>query len=219
MYLINAIYFKGSWKYQFDKTKTSNAEFYKEDGSIVNQQQMQQQSTFNYYENNLLQLIELPYGNGNFSMYVLLPINGKITDNISSSLTDENWKNWCDSLTQQKVVVELPKFQIKWGNLINDELINMGLGVAFDSNNADFRDIDGSTDLQISRVIHNTFIEVNEEGTEAAAVTVIEIGNTLALGTDSIKYFTADRPFIFMIKENTTGCILFIGKVVEPVTD
>jgi serine protease inhibitor len=217
MYLINAIYFKATWFYEFDESKTTDTIFNKSNGEQISHKQMQQQSVFNYMENDFMQLIELPYGNGNFSMMVLLPSDGYNTADIVNNLNDTNWNQWVSEMDSQEVVVKLPKFKFEWGRTINDEVIAMGLGNAF-SDAADFSGINPEIPLQISRVIHKSFVDVNEKGTEAAAVTVVEIIETSMPDgpVKNIKYFTANKPFVFIIREKTSGVLLFMGKVENP---
>jgi serpin B len=221
MYLINAIYFNGTWKYAFDKSKTTEVPFYQEDSTTSNCQLMQQQSKFNYVENDLLQMVELPYGNGNFAMYVLVPQAGKKITDIVAALSDDNWAEWNAQMAEQDVVVKIPRFKFNWGRSILPELKQMGLGIAFDASLADFTGIQPNSNLFISNVIHKSFVDVNESGTEAAAVTVIEIDYTsVGPGEKPVpKYFVADKPFLFLIKEKTTGSLLFMGAVKNPVNE
>jgi serine protease inhibitor len=218
MYLINAIYFKGIWRSEFDEEKTEELPFYLSDGSVIQAPTMQQQDTFRYYRNELMSAVELPYGQGNFNMVILLPNTGKTTGDIVSSLTVDNWNSWMQGFSDKEVVIHLPRLKFEYYKLLNDDLTDMGMGIAF-SADADFSKIDPTRDLMISRVIHKTFVEVNEEGTEAAAVTVVEITETSFEpgGDDGPVYFYVDRPFLFLIRENDTGAILFIGRVTNPL--
>jgi serpin B len=220
MYLINAIYFKGIWRSEFDKDKTADLPFTLADGSVVQVPTMQQQDTFRYFSNEWMSAVELPYGQENFSMVILLPKTGKTTDDIVSSLSIENWNAWMKDFSDKDVVVHLPRLKFEYGKLLNDDLMDMGMGIAF-SNDADFSKIDSTRDLMISRVIHKTFVEVNEEGTEAAAVTVVEIIETSYEpgGNEGPVYFYVDRPFLFLIREKDTGAILFIGRVTDPLKE
>jgi len=220
MYLINAIYFKGIWRSEFEKDKTEDMPFILSDGSAVQAPTMQQQDTFRYFSNALMSAVELPYGQGNFSMVILLPNTNKTTDDIVSSLSVENWNGWIQEFSDRDVVLYLPRLKFEYNKLLNDDLKDMGMGIAF-SGDADFSKIDPTRDLMISRVIHKTFVEVNEEGTEAAAVTVVEIVETSYEpgGNNGPVYFYVDRPFLFLIRENDTGSILFIGRVLNPLED
>jgi len=220
MYLINALYFNGTWKYAFDKSKTNDFPFTLNDKSQINCKMMQQQENVNYTSNETVQMVELPYENGNFNMYVLLPQATITTVKLIENLSATNWKTWKSALKTENVLVKLPRFKFSWGREINPEIKSMGLAIAF-GKNADFSSISTTYKLQISKVIHKTYIDVNEEGTEAAAVTAVEISYTLAPENQTIQpiKFIVDKPFVFVIQEKTTGSILFIGKVNNPTLE
>jgi len=211
MYLINAIYFKGIWTYEFDEAKTDSRIFHLMTGD-VNVPFMNQKATINYSVNDTLSFIELPYGQGNYSMIVLLPAEGKTTGDITGALTPENWDRWTGNLSEHEVNISLPRFSFRYENKLNDELANMGMPTAF-TDSADFSGINPLEQLFISKVIHKSFVEVNEEGTEAAAVTSVEVGVT-SVGDDI--YFIADKPFVFAIREKSTGTIMFLGRLMDP---
>jgi serpin B len=215
MYLINAIYFKGIWQYEFDIENTAEGPFYLEDGQ-VSVEMMNQTTTLRHAIHDILSIVELPYGQGNFSMIVLLPQPAYTTDHIVASLTPENWESWMNSLTDRNLDLRLPKFTFEYKNQLNEELEALGMGVAF-SDMADFSGINGTGGLRISKVLHKSFVEVNEEGTEAAAVTSVEMVNTSYPGPVNTTFYV-DRPFLFAIRENSTGTILFIGLVRNPLT-
>ena len=215
MYLINAIYFKGIWKFEFDEADTEEEPFYLNDGTTKDVPMMVQEESFNYLSNDWVQAVEMPYGQGNYNMIVLLPQTGKTLDEVVDALTNETWNSWLgDFQKEDKVVIHLPRFKFEYENLLNEELINMGMGIAFNGFNADFSKINPDRQLCISRVIHKSFIEVNEEGTEAAAVTVVEIIETSYPGETFIS-FRVNQPFLFAIKEKYTNTIIFIGRVME----
>ncbi len=211
MYLINAIYFKGMWKYEFDPEATSQQPFYLKNGNTEMVDIMEMECDLMFMSNNLFSAVQLPYGDGAFNMTILLPHSQYTPDDIAEELTNENWNVWMNSFSEISVTVKLPKFKFEFSRLLNDDLIDMGMGIAFDQDNADFSGINPDEQLYISRVLHKTFIDVNEEGTEAAAVTAVEISLTSAG-----PFFVVDRPFIFTIQENSTGTILFMGKVNRP---
>jgi len=219
MYLINAIYFKGTWQYQFDKTKTNDTDFHAEDGSVVKHVQMQLETHLNYYSGNGYTAVELPYGNSAFNLIMAMPDTGKIADFILN-MNDSKWANMIESLSLKEVVVKMPKFKFELNCLLNNSLENIGMKQAFNPDSADFSRIDGNRDLYISRVIHKTYIGLNEEGTEAAAVTAVEIRNATSPGPgvkeEPVYLFEANRPFIYAIVEKSTGVILFLGKMVDP---
>jgi serine protease inhibitor len=215
MYLINAIYFKGVWQYEFNKANTANAPFLLDNGSQVMVPYMKQILSLPYISTAQFSMLELPYGRGNFSMVIMLPNTGYSAQDIVNSLIPENWDNWMSTFTYvNNIDIRLPKFTFEYQNLLNDELGAMGMGVAF-TGAADFSGINGTGNLCISKVIHKTFVEVNEEGTEAAAVTAVEMELT-SLPNNLI--FDVNKPFIFAIRETTTGAILFIGRVQNPLT-
>jgi len=216
MYLINAIYFKGIWKYEFDESDTEEKSFYLSDGTTKDVPMMVQEASFNFFSNDIMQAVEMPYGAGNYSMIILLPQYSKTPDDIIGQLTNENWNSWLSEFYEaEKVQIHLPKFKFEYKNLLNDELINMDMGIAF-SGSADFSKINPFEQLFISRVIHKSFIEVNEEGTEAAAVTAVEISLTSSGGGEGAIFFHVNQPFIFAIKEKYTNTIVFMGRVMEP---
>ncbi|GAT63329.1 serpin family protein [Paludibacter jiangxiensis] len=215
MYLINAVYFKGIWKSQFKTSDTFSGSFAAPTGSVP-VKYMKQENTFNYFGNDSVQCAELPYGNGAFSMVVVLPASNYSVDQIVDKMNSSTWKNWLGGMHSIKLHVELPKFKLSYKTLLNNSLSQMGMGIAF-SNLADFSKIANGGGLAISRVLHNTFVTVDEEGTEAAAVTVVEMGYT-SVGPQ-IASFIVNRPFLFFIKEKSTGTILFAGKILKPVIE
>lgn len=213
MFLINAIYFNGTWKVEFKESDTKPWDFTPETGSPFKVDMMAVTDTFNYYSNNTFSAVDLPYGNDHYSMVVLLPSNQKTVDDIIAELTPENWNLWISSFKKKEVTVRLPKFKFEFEDILNNELVDMGMGVAF-SDFADFTKINPGGGLQISMVKQKAFVDVNEKGTEAAAVTVVEIVFT-SIGEDNA-YFTADHPFLFVIMEKQTKSIVFIGRVAQP---
>ncbi len=214
MYLINAIYFNAKWKYEFEKDKTYEDNFMPADGSGHLTDYMVANGTFNYTSNEDFQAVELPYGDSAFSMVIMLPSGEKTVSDLVNNLDVEHWDSWFDDASMTNVQVELPKFKYGFKSLLNDPLCNLGLGVAF-SGAADFSRIRPSGGLYISRVIHQTFIDVQEEGTEAAAATIVEIREVSVID-DGPVIFKADKPFLYLIKENSTGAIIFMGKVGRP---
>lgn len=212
--LTNAIYFKGTWLWEFDKTKTSEQDF-KVTPDITKKVPMMRMNPdnpmFNYAQNEEVQIIELPYKGEEISMLVILPADN--LNAIESTLTPEKLSEWKSHLKEEKLdSIYLPKFEFKTTYMMNGALSEMGMPAAF-SSGADFSGMDGSKNLSISAVIHQAFVKVDEEGTEAAAATAVVIGVTAALPS---KMFRADHPFIFIIQEKKTGNILFMGKIVDP---
>lgn len=212
LFLINALYFNAKWKYAFKPENTSPQPFYTTTNEFVGAQMMQQTAKVNYLQTATFSAIELPYVHDKFSMVVLLPNEGFGLDAIKSQLNITNWNQWLSQFQLQDVIIQIPKFKYPYENLLNDELMDLGLGIAF----TDAADFSGISDisLAISKVIQKTYIDVNEEGTEAAAVTSIGIGTT---SVPIIPIFNANKPFLYIIKENTSGAICFMGKTGLPL--
>ncbi|HQQ51468.1 MAG TPA: serpin family protein [Spirochaetota bacterium] len=212
--LTNAVYFKANWLYQFDKEQTKKEYFYIDSNKKIKTPMMMQRNvTIKYMENNDIQMIELPYEGKALSMFVILP--KKDIKSIIPRLSTKIFESWRHDLMLEKVDVYLPKFKIECGYMLVEPLIKMGIKDAFNETKADFSKITGGKDLYISTVIHKTFCDVNEEGTEAAAVTAI-VMNTKSMVSFEKKIFKADHPFIYAIVDNNTGVMLFLGKMVEP---
>jgi serine protease inhibitor len=214
MYLINAIYFKGTWTYSFQSDDTSPMPFTLADGNVVNVETMKQGGAFNYYSDAMMEAVDLPYGDEKFSMVVMLPRYGFTANDIITNLDSAYWSTITNSFAEvPEIHIYLPKFKFAYEKKLNDILSDMGMGVAF-SGGADFSGIDGGQhDLFISQVKHKSFIDVSEQGTEAAAVTVVEIFVTSI--PDYVDFY-ANRPFVFAIKEKKTGAVVFAGKVAHP---
>jgi len=212
MYLINAIYFKGMWTKPFYETGTHESDFITESGNFVPVNMMNVIDVFNYTEDEYAQYIDLPYGDGNFSMTVALPRYGKNINNLLDYLTLDAWNERLNEMNPTEVRVNLPRFKNENRYELKEILQQMGMEKAFIDGVADFSGISEAERVFISRVIHNTFVEVNEKGTEAAAVTIIELEAT---GEPNYKTFYANRPFVYVIREQTTGVILFMGKLGE----
>ncbi|MDO9154471.1 MAG: serpin family protein [Paludibacter sp.] len=208
MYLINAIYFKGVWTKKFDTKATVERNFTNEKNAQVKVNMMQQTDTFKYTIDDQAEYLDLPYGNKAFSMTVILPKEGKTTNEILRNLTLDNWNNILKNMTTQKVKVQLPRFKTQNSFELKDVLTDMGMKKAF-TTEADFSKISDYR-LLISRVIHSTFCEVNETGTEAAAVTIIVFETT---SMPMYPEFYVNRPFVFVIREQSTGVILFAAKM------
>jgi len=212
MYLINALYFKSTWKYEFDKEKTKQEYFFKADGQNVRVNMMEQIAELSYYTDKNLQCVEMPYGNQAFSMVAILPANNMSIDQLIEYLDNDTWQNIIENLHEQDVLLRLPRFRIECEIELNGPVKNVGMQKIFIPRIADLSNI-SNYDLFVSYIKQKTFVEVNEEGTEAAAVTNIEIVVTIS---DKPVPFFANRPFLYLIKEKSTGAILFIGRMDEP---
>lgn len=213
MYLINAIYFKGTWTVQFDEKNTSDMTFSNSDGAQSTIKMMSLKEEFPYYISEDLQMIDLSYGNGNFSMTILLPGQEINIDSLINNMTSEKWDLLISKLNIEQGRILLPRFKLDYNTSLIKPLTDMGMGIAFDEN-ADFTKMYSLGGIFISSVLHKSFVEVNEEGTEAAAVTVV------AISTDSVGgsgfSMVVNRPFLFAIRENRSGTILFMGKIITP---
>jgi serpin B len=164
----------------------------------------------------LFSAVELPYGKGNYNMYVFLPENGRTLEKIVNKLDKDNWETWMESFREtQSVDIKFPKFKYGYEITLNDVLREMGMGIAFTPGAADFTGINRGGGLNIDYVKHKSFIDVNEEGTEAAAVTVVAIERTSAGGPTKVP-FIVNRPFLYAITEKDTGAVLFMGTVKNP---
>lgn len=214
MYLLNAIYFNGEWKYRFDPKETYDLAFNREDNSVIQVPTMYIENPFNYFSNTDFQLLEMPYGSGKYSMLIFLPDEGKTTSDVISLLTSDHINEWISKMTEQKKKVFLPKFEFKFDKSLVDQLNALGMTDAFEDGKADLSGISDDAKLVISEVMHKTYIKVDERGTEAAAVTGITVGVT-SVGPD-LNTFRVDHPFVFAIREKDTNAILFIGKVMDP---
>ncbi|MCF8359538.1 MAG: serpin family protein [Prolixibacteraceae bacterium] len=220
LFLINAIYFNGTWTKEFNPESTQELSFEVSESNYVPVDMMGREDTLDYFSNDVFSAIRLPYGDGNFSMMVLLPNRDKSVRDVTNMLSPKNWKSWLDDFSETKNVdIRLPKFKIEYEKTLNEILMDMGMKLAF-TTNADFSSINPARDLFISFVKHKTFVEVDEEGTEAAAVTIIGFETTSAGPSGPQKiYFHCDRPFLFAITEKDTGAILFMGKVGNPAIE
>lgn len=215
LYLINAIYFKSTWQEAFDKERTRKMDFIKSDGSSVQTDFMNMVKPFNIIEGDGLTGIKLPYHDGKFSLIALMPEEGKSIFSAIDFLYDSNQGNAFSGSDERKVNLFFPKFKFSYENTLNDELSDLGMGIAF-TDKADFTGINPDGNLLISAVKHKSFIEVNEEGTEAAAATSVGVSVTSMPILQEIKF---DKPFVFLIREESTGLILFVGLVSDPTAD
>ncbi len=208
LFLINAIYFKGNWQDEFDESMTRPGIFHLSDGSEKQVQMMRREGAYPYFRGENFEATSLPYGDGRLGMYIFLPNRDSNLNKFLRDLNAENWEDWISQLQDRRHELMLPRFKLEYEVRLNDTLEALGMGIAF-GGGADFSGMGPS--LFISEVRHKTFVEVNEEGTEAAAVTAV-------VGVKSLPpAFRVDRPFFFAIYDTETETILFMGTVTEPM--
>lgn len=214
MYLINAIYFKGIWKYIFDEEQTNDRPFFISENNSKQVPFMYIEEYFDYADLNKYEALKIPYGNKDYAMVIIKPKSGTDVSIITEALSVEQWDTWMDEFSSRETMLHIPKFKFEYEKELNDLLKSMGMEIAFNKTLADFSNINDSVQLYIDKVKHKTYIDVNEEGTEAAAVTSVgirveSIGNKV--------FFDANRPFLFAIIEENTGAIVFMGRMMNPV--
>ena len=214
--LANAIYFKGKWASPFDSSATKNMPFYGPSSGGVNVPMMRKSDhELGYMENRDIQCLEMPYAGNDLSMFVILPKKRNGLNELEKIFTEANLAAWSKCIHKEKVVVFFPRFKSLKSFLLTQELSSMGMHDAF-SRAADFSGMTGTKDLSISDVIHKAFIEINEEGTEAAAATAVVMKLLSAREESLPPTFRADHPFIFLIRDNQSGAILFMGRIMDP---
>lgn len=213
MFLINAIYFKGMWETEFKVENTHNRPFILADGSKKEVMTMEMNANFGYSERNGYRVVELPYGRGNFSMLVFLPDNEQDVNGLIKKLDIKEWNTLSNEMQyRSEIDLRLPRFGFSFEAELKKPLSNLGIREAFMAGPADFSGI-SDEEIYISRVRHKSFVEVNEEGTEAAAVTSVEFRET---SISMPVQFHVDQPFLFALKEKNTNSLMFIGKVMDP---
>ena len=211
LFLINAIYFKGNWQTPFDKSQTANKTFSLTDGSSKQHPMMSQKGNFGYYETDQFQAVSLPYGKeGALAMYIFLPNSNSNLPTFLQQLTLENWNKWMQEFANRNGTIEIPRFKIEYEVELENTLTALGMAGFFYSSKADFSPMTDN-DVAVDSVKHKTFVEVNEEGTEAAAVT-----STGLTRSGSPFQMNVNRPFFSAIQDQSTGTILFMGTIVDP---
>ncbi len=211
MFLINAIYFKSIWANKFNTASTKPSNFLLTDNSEIETNFMNAEIPCNFYTGTDATVLELPYSNNKYSLVMAMPAAGQTLNNFVSSLNSSSWQTLTSRLASGSAQVSVPKFQFSYASSLKNSLSAMGMGIAF-SKVADFTNINPAGNLQITDVMHNTFISVDETGTEAAAVTTVTVGTTAVL----LNQIKIDHPFFFAIREMKSGLILFAGTVVNP---
>ncbi|WP_253406375.1 serpin family protein [Pontibacter sp. HSC-36F09] len=212
LFLINAIYFKGTWTFPFDKKLTQPGPFQLENGSTITHDFMaMKDGKYLHYQDDRLQLIDLPYGNRQYSMTILVPGRDRTVQDVVQELDAARLATLLADAKETTYELYMPKFKLEYSKELKDMLSQLGMGVAFNGGANFSRMVEGGANLAISEVKHKTFVEVNEEGTEAAAAT--STGIMLTSLPPSVRI---DRPFVFMIREKSSGAILFIGKLMQP---
>jgi serpin B len=215
--LTNAIYFKGDWETKFDKASTQDEDFHLSATQTAKTPLMHLTAKFAYFKGGTFQALAVPYKSGELSMVVLLPNDVAGLPALEQSLTTANLKQWLTQLNiGPKVILTLPKFKMTKEFELSNALGALGMAQAFQPSAADFSGITGKRDFWISSAIHKAFIDVNEEGTEAAAATAIVITAMAMARPQPPVIFRADHPFIFLIRDNRSGAILFMGRVTDP---
>jgi serine protease inhibitor len=211
--LANAIYFKGLWAAQFDREQTRDATFHLSAADHVSVPTMRREDVARVAPLSGARMLELRYRGGDLSMLILLPHKLDGLAELEASLTSEALRQAIAALeeTPSAIPIAIPRFRIESKFMLGSTLSAMGMPSAFQPGAADFSGIDGRRDLHIAAAIHQSFVMVNEEGTEAAAATGISIG-----ATSVVESFTADHPFLFVIHDNVTGSILFMGRLMDP---
>ncbi|MBP7460185.1 MAG: serpin family protein [Candidatus Delongbacteria bacterium] len=214
MVLINALYFQGVWQYQFNPEHTEDNDFRIDSSHSIRVPMMTQSNLFLHWKTDEIEILDLPYGDGHFAMMILMPSLNSSLDRIIPSINWEQWDQWKKSLQSDSGTVYLPRFKAGYRSVLNDRLSRMGMPTAFIGGQADFSGIAPNRELYISRVIHQSDIRVNEEGTTAAAATVVEISEKCS--NDPWFFMSINRPFLYVIHERQTGIILFIGTITQP---
>lgn len=213
--LVNAIYFYGKWESLFQPKDTEKWRFQVSPDKTEDVPMMWQRAEFPYADTGSLQVLELPYQGGELSMLIVLPKSTDGLNAIESGLSQKTLNEWTSKLAKTEVIVRLPKFKMTWGTGdLTQQLQSLGMKDAFDANIANFAGMDGNPHgLCIGSVLHKAFIDVQEEGTEAAAATAVGMVASVA---QAEPVFLADHPFLFLIQDNKTGTILFMGRLIDP---
>lgn len=218
LYLVNAIYFKGNWEHKFDKSATKPQAFHFANGTSKDLPMMNMsRSDFRYFETSDFQAVNLGYADKRLSMYVFLPKESKNLDAFEAQLDDANWNKWKQQFRVKRGNLSMPKFVISDKMKLNEPLSVMGMQVAFSRTKADFTGMNSTEHPCISEVMHKTYMEVNEEGTEAAAVTSVGMMKTATMHIPEEPFsMIVDRPYFIALRDSKTDTLLFVGHIADP---
>ncbi len=216
MYLINAIYFNGKWQNPFDQALTRPRTFTAQGGAKSEIPMMNQAGYFRYLKGENFQAAALPYGEGRLNLYLFVPDPGVTLERFYEALTPKNWQDWMGRFERREGSVTLPKVKLTYQAQLKPALTNLGMGIAF-TPQADFSNLfaDNREDLFVSSVLHKTFLEIDEKGTEAAAVTAVTVRTTSAAPPTNRFTLVADRPFFIALRDDQTGAVLFLGSITK----
>jgi serine protease inhibitor len=217
--LLNAVYFKGQWAHKFDKAKTQQHDFTLANGSTRPVARMAQSGRFEYFETPQMQGIRLPFGQGDLVMEVLLPAKSSSLGALEAQLTPERWREWRSQYAHRPGTIELPRFELESKYRLNDPLQALGIKRAFEPGHAQLTGMLSSArgqNLSISSVVQSTYWKVDEEGSEAAAVTTTGIRATAVARPEAPFQMIVDRPFLCAIQDQRSGALLFIGAIYDP---
>ena len=218
MYLVNAIYFNGKWQEPFKKEQTQPRTFHLADGTKLEHPMMNQSGRYRYQKGENFQAVALPYGEGRMSMYVFLPDQGVSLDQFAGSITAERWADWMGKFGSKPGSITLPKVKLEYQHELSTTMKGLGMGIAFEPGKADFSNLFTGLkeDLFIGFILHKTYLDLNEEGTEAAAVTVVGVVATSAPMPEERFDMVVDRPYLMAVRDDQTGAILFLGAIYNP---
>lgn len=214
--LTNAIYFKGNWAQPFKKSATREDDFQVTASKKQRVPMMQLTDKFKFARMDGLKVLQMPYQGDQLAMIIVLPDEVDGLAKVEDKLSPDTWKRWTSGLKMKEVWVRLPRFKMTSQFSLKDALSELGMPLAFEEGSANFSGMNGKHDLFISAALHKAFVDVNEEGTEAAAATGITIGVTSAVEPTKPEEFHADHPFLFAIVDNRAGSVLFLGRVSDP---